>query len=220
MELYRLPSFYEPFSALSHLLGALIFLILGALLLRRGRGDASRMFLLGIYVFSGVLLLSLSGTYHMMAEGSVARALLERLDHGAIFGLIAGTFTAAHGLLFRGWLRWLPIVMMWVLAIAGIAAKSIFFSDLPRPLGLAAYLAMGWVGMVSAVFVARRHGFAFILPLLFGGLAYSVGALANYFAWWIVVPGVIHPHELFHVAVLIGVFCHYLFVWRIAVDIG
>ena len=60
---YPLPGFHEPFSAFSHLLGALAFLALGALLLRRGRGDRPRLIYLGVYAASCVLLLSLSGVY-------------------------------------------------------------------------------------------------------------------------------------------------------------
>ena len=215
-ELYHLPGFYEPFSAMSHLLGAGVFLVLGVLLLRRGRGDAMRLWFLGIYVFSCLLLLSLSGVFHMMARGTTARSVLERLDHGAIFVLIAGTFTPAHGLLFRGWLRRGPLLLIWTVAITGITLKSIYLSDLPEGLGLATYLTMGWIGLASAILLARRYGFKFIKPLLVGGVAYSLGAIVEFLGWRVVVPGVIHPHEILHLAVLIGAFFHYLFVWQFA----
>jgi channel protein (hemolysin III family) len=218
-ELYHLPGFYEPFSAMSHLLGAGVFLVLGVLLLRRGRGDSMRLLFLGIYVFSCVLLLSLSGVFHMMVRGSTARLVLERLDHGAIFVLIAGTFTPAHGILFRGWLRWGPLILIWAVAITGITLKSIFLSDLPEWLGLGTYLAMGWIGLGSALLLARRFGFRFIKPLLIGGVAYSLGAIVEFLGWRVVVAGVIHPHEILHLAVLIGAFFHYLFVWQFAAGV-
>src|SRR5688572_19241218 len=112
-ELYHLPGFHEPFSAISHLLGAVLFAWLGALLLRRGRGDTERMIYLGVYAFSCVVLFSMSGVYHQMVPGGTAHRVMERLDHGAIFVLIAGTLTAVHGLLFTGPLRWGPLAFVW-----------------------------------------------------------------------------------------------------------
>jgi len=129
-ELYHLPGFHEPFSAISHLLGAVVFLFLGIRLLQRGRGDRARLIFLGIYVGAGVFLLSMSGVYHMMVRGAMASRVMARLDHGAIFILIAASFTPAHGLLFRGALRWGPLVLVWIGAITGITLKTIFFDNL------------------------------------------------------------------------------------------
>src|SRR5262249_24159331 len=97
-ELYHLPGFHEPFSAISHLLGAVVFFLLGLLLLQRGRGNRTRLIYLSVFVASYVFLFSMSGVYHMMVRGGTAHRVMERLDHGAIFVLIAGTFTPAHGL--------------------------------------------------------------------------------------------------------------------------
>lgn len=83
-------------------------------------------------------------------------------------------------------------------------------------LGLTLCLAMAWVGLGSGILLARRYGFNFIKPLLIGGLAYSVGAVIEFLRVMVVVPGVIHPHELFHVAVLMGAFWHWLFIWEFA----
>jgi channel protein (hemolysin III family) len=219
-ELYHLPGFYEPFSAISHLLGAAIFLVLGLLLLQRGRGDRTRLIYLGVLVASYVFLFSMSGVYHMMVRGGTAHRVMERLDHSAIFVLIAGTFTPAHGLLFRGPGRWGALVLIWGAAVCGITLKTIFFDNLPEWLGVTIYLTLGWVGAVSAVLLGRRFGFAFVKPLLLGGVAYSVGAFLDIFRWLVIIPGVLQPHEVCHLAVLIGAFCHFLFVWQFAADPG
>ena len=215
-EIFHLPGFHEPFSAISHLFGAVVFLVLGALLLIRGRGNRERLIFLGVYVFSCVFLLSMSGVYHMMVQGGTARRVMGRLDHGAIFILIAGTFTPAHGILFRGWQRWAPLLFIWAAAISGITLKVIFFDQLPQWFGLCLYLILGWFGAFAGVLLAQRYGFSFIAPLLLGGVAYSIGGLLDIFGWPVVVSGVIHPHEVFHVAVLAGVFCHLLFIWQFA----
>lgn len=214
--LYALPGLHDPFSALSHLLGAIAFVVLGARLIRRGRASGSRTAYLVIYAVTCVFLFSISAAYHMTAEGSEARAVMVRLDHAAIFLLIAGTFTPMHGLLFRGWLRWGPLAFMWTIATAAIVIKTAFFDEFPEPLGLGLYLGLGWLGAVSAVLVARTHGLTMVAPLLWGGLAYSVGAVADFAGQPLLLPGVIRPHEVFHLAVLAGALLHFSFTWRIA----
>jgi hemolysin III len=214
--LYHLPGFHEPFSAISHLLGALLFLWLGALLLRRGRGDPVRLAFLGVYAGSCVLLLSLSGVYHMMVRGGTAHGVFERLDHGAIFVLIAGTFTPLHGILFRGRLRWGPLVFVWALAVTAITLKTVFFSGLHEWVGLSLYLGLGWLGVFSGSLLWRRHGFAFVRPLLLGGVVYSIGAVSEYHNFPVLIPGVVHGHEVFHLAVLAGAFLHWRFIWQFA----
>lgn len=215
-DVYHLPGFYEPFSAISHLAGALLFLPMGYALLRRGRGDLGRQLFLGVYAAACVFLFAMSGVYHMMVRGGTAHAVMERLDHGAIFVLIAGTFTPAHGLLFRGPWRWGPLVLIWGAAVTGITLKTIFLRGLAEWLGLTFYLTLGWFGAVSAYLLARAYGFRFIRPLVWGGLAYSAGGVAEFLGWRVVIPGVVGPHEIAHVAVLAGALWHFRFVWQFA----
>ncbi len=215
-ELRDLAGLEEPFSAVSHLLGAAVFVVLGIALLRRGRGDRARMVFLGIYAASCVLLMSVSGVYHMLPRGSEAGLVMKRLDHAAIFVLIAGTFTPPLGILLRGWLRWGQLVLVWAAAIAGIALMTIVFDGRVKGIGLSMYLALGWFGGLSAILLARRLDVAFIMPLLWGGLVYSIGGVIDYFGWPTIIPGVIHAHEILHVAVLAGAILHWRFIWQFA----
>ncbi len=216
-EIYHLPGFHEPFSALSHLLGAFVFLALGGLLLLRGRRNPGGLPYLGIYAFAVVFQLSMSSGYHMVVRGSSEHRVMERIDHSAIFILIAGSFTPALGILFHGWLRWGPLILIWTAAIVGITLKAIFFEHFADWVGMTIYLTMGWLGIFGVFLLGRRYGFNFVKPLLIGGIAYSVGALIDQFMQFaIVIPRVIHPHDLFHVAVLMGVFWHWLFIWQFA----
>jgi channel protein (hemolysin III family) len=214
--LYHLPGFHEPFSAMSHLAGAVLFLVLGYLLLRRGWGDRTRVLLLGIYAISCVVLLSLSSVYHMVVRGGTAHQVMERLDHGAIFLLIAGTFTPVHGLLFRGWLCWGPLLVIWIAAITGITLKTIFFDGLSEWLGLTFYLTLGWCGLLSVVLLGKRYGFTFVKPLLLGGVAYSIGGAMDFLRWPVLIPRVLQPHEVFHLAILVGAYAQWLFIWQFA----
>ncbi len=208
--------FTDPASSLSHLAGAAVFAVLAVLLLRRGRGDTGRMVALSVFAFSCVLLLSFSGVYHLLAPGTDERAVLKRLDHAAIFVLIAGSFTPVHVILFRGAWRWGMLTVVWGAALAGLILKTAFFSSVPESLGLAMYLGLGWLGIFSGIALARRYGFRFIRPLLWGAAAYTVGAVAEFLRWPVLLAGVVGPHELFHLAVLAGISCHWAFILRIA----
>jgi channel protein (hemolysin III family) len=211
-----IPGFTEPVSSLTHLIGAGVFAVLGVWLVVRGRGSVGRLVCLAVFVLSAVFLLSMSGVYHLLAFGGDGRAVLERLDHSAIFVLIAGSFTPAHGILFRGWRRWGPLFLIWAAAATGITLKAVFFHSFPEWLGLSLYLGLGWVGVASAADMGRRYGFSFIRPLVHGGAVYTLGGLLDILRWPDLVPGVIGPHELMHLFVLAGVGLHWRFVYQFA----
>ncbi len=168
-----------------------------------------------MFSFGAVLLLSLSGVYHLL-EPSGAREVLRRLDHAAIFVLIACTFTPLHMIMFRGIGRWGVLLLVWTIAAVGISLKMVFFEQMPAGLGLAIYLAMGWIGLYSGVSLSRRYGFQFAQPILWGGLAYTIGGVISVLRWPVLIVDVVQSHELFHVAVLIGLAFHWAFIYTIA----
>jgi len=213
-----IPGFSEPVSSLTHLAGAVVFAILSAFLIARGRGDARRVMSLAVFAFSCVLLLSFSGVYHLLSPGTPARSVLMRLDHAAIFVLIAGSFTPVHVILLRGLWHWHLLAWIWVAAFAGVVLKTMYFEVTPEWLGLLMYLGLGWLGLISTVALARRSGVRFILPLVWGALAYTIGAVAEFLGWPMLVAGIVGPHEVFHLAVLAGISFHWAFILGIAGD--
>ena len=211
-----IPGFADPFSSLSHLSGAAVFLALGVLLLRRGAGNPARIISLLVFIFGSVLLLSISGVYHMLHHEGTARRVMRALDHAAIFILIACSFTPPHVILFRGLGRWGVLLLVWSFAVVAISVRLVYFNGIQQPILLGLYLGMGWIGLIGGIALWRRMGYRFIAPLLWGGVAYSVGALLEHFRWPTIVPGVVQPHEVFHVAVLIGLALHWSFIYGIA----
>lgn len=202
---------YEPVSCLSHLAGAVLFLILAIPLLLRARGSRERLGLLSVFVASAVVLLVASGLYHLLAEGP-AREVLRRIDHAAIFVFIAGTYTAAHGILFRGFSRWGVLAFVWFMSVAGVVAKVFYLEAIPEWLGLVWYLLLGWFGVFSAFVVWRRYGSMFVTPLFLGAAFYTAGAVCEYLRSPVLVSGIIGPHEFFHFAVLGGIAAHWRFI--------
>ena len=205
------PGFSDPFSSITHLLGAGVFFVLGVILLLRKHGPGRTLALL-VFVVGVSFTLAMSGVYHLLTPGTTARAVLQRLDHASIFFLIAATFTPVHGILFRGFQRWGILFLIWAAAISGITLKSIFFDSISEWLGLLFYLGLGWIGAISAYLLYHRFGFDYLKPLLYGALAYTLGACMEYLHYPTIIPGVIGSHELFHIAVLVGISMHWLFV--------
>ncbi|MDQ2694344.1 MAG: hemolysin III family protein [Pseudomonadota bacterium] len=213
---YPIPGFSEPFSSLSHLLAAGVFLALSFPLLRLGWGNVPKFIALGIFSFASVFMLSVSGVYHLLSPGGTARVVLQRLDHSAILILIVGTMTPIHQILFKGFMRWGWLLLVWLIAITTLTLKNIFFASFPEWLGLVLFLGLGWFGAVSAGLLWYQKDKSFIRLLLIGGLAYTVGAILEFVGQPLLIRGVVGPHELFHIAVLIGLGVHWKFVYDIA----
>jgi channel protein (hemolysin III family) len=214
LQVYPIPGFFEPFGSMIHLIGAGVFAVLTFFLIRRGRGDGRRVTVLAVFSLSCVLLLSMSGVYHMLREPGTARAVLGRLDLAAIFVLIAGTHTPVQAFFFRGTARWGVLAFMWLLAATGITLFSVFYHTLPRGLGTTIYLTLGWIAGAAGVMAWRRYGTSEVKLLLLGGVAYSVGAILMGMGWPTIIPGVVGPHEIWHIAVLVAMSMHWTFVFR------
>ena len=202
----------EPVSCLTHLLAAPVFAVLGYFLVQRGRGNWRRTSSLAGMAVCTVFLLSVSGMYHLLRPGAWRNTMLH-LDLGAIFALIAGTVTPVHAILFRGFHRWAPLLLVWSAAITGIAVTVIFEE---RLVGTGTFLLLGWGGLISCILLWKRFGFSFVRPLLLGGVAYTLGAMVLSFNGPPLISGVIRAHELWHVAVLLGLAMHWRFVFSFA----
>ncbi len=215
INVFPIPGFQEPVSCFTHLLAAPVFAILGCLLVRRGRGSRVRTISLAIMAFSTVFLLSMSAVYHLLGPGT-GRFVMRQLDVAGVFALIAGTVTPVHAILFRGVQRWAPLLLIWSVAATGITLRTIFHDGLPYGAGTVIFLLMGWGGLISCVLLWKRYGFVFVKPLLWGGVAYSLGAVVLLLNWPVLIPGVVGAHELWHVAVLVGLALHWRFVFQFA----
>ncbi len=203
--------FCEPISSWLHAGGAVVAGLASRSL---WRSDATReaSWALGLFGAAVLMLLGISGTYHAFELGSAPRAVFQRLDHAFIWILIAGTFTPVHVILFRGAWRWGMLALIWTCAITGLVLKTVFFADFGGAFGLALYLALGWMGVVSAVKIWQMYGRRATHLLLGGGLLYSVGGAVSVAEMPVVIPHYVGPHELFHVAVLAALYAHWRFM--------
>jgi channel protein (hemolysin III family) len=202
---------------MTHLGAALVALFAALPLIRLGRGSSWRRSSVSVYAVCVVTTLGISGTYHLLSRTCEARSVMQHLDHYAIWLLIAGTFTAVHGVMCRGFWRSGMLAFIWAYACVGVLLQVYRFDIFSGNVGLLLYLGLGWVGVVSVVKVGRQIGFRAMRPVLFAGLFFSAGALFEAFAKRFVIAGSIGPHEIFHVAVLVGVTLHWRFIRELLV---
>jgi hemolysin III len=211
----------EPVNGLTHLAGGLLAFVGLAVLLataaRTGRWDQLVAF--GIFGSSLTALYLASSLYHLLPLSPAGVARLRRLDHVAIFVLIAGTYTPFCLLALDGGWRWGLLALVWSLALCGVSLKLLWM-DAPRWLSVALYLGMGWVAVVAAPAFFRAvpaEGMAWVLT---GGLTYSAGALVYGLKRPNPVPGVFGFHEIWHLFVVAGSACHFWAVLRYLVPLA
>jgi channel protein (hemolysin III family) len=205
----------QPVSALSHLAAAIAALLAATPLVRLGRGSLARKLALAIYAGCVIAALTISGVYHSLHPEGHARLFMQRVDHCAIWCLIAGTFTGVHGIMWKGFWRWGLLSFIWGYALVGMLLKIFWFGAFVGKLGLALYLALGWMGVVSIYKLSRQIGWAAALPMLYAGLAYSAGAILEAANWPVLIAPWVGAHEVFHFAVIAGVTLHWLFIRRL-----
>lgn len=202
---------YEPVSSLTHLIGAIAFTCMGFALLRRSRDDPGRPFL-AVYSLTCVLQLVISGIYHSLEQGP-ARSVMLRLDLAAIFILIAGTFTAVHGVLVPGRKHAGPLAFVWFIAVVGVVLATTCYHIVPAGCWLLMYLLQGWTGLFSAYMIWRRHGLGYVVLPFCGGVVFSVGGVIEAAERLILIPHVVGSHEVFHLTVLLGMSCFWISIF-------
>jgi hemolysin III len=208
--MHLLPFFglLEPVSALTHLVAALVVVGAAPSLLRLG-GSRRRVAGLATFLAGAVALLLCSSAYHSVGPGPT-RELIQRFDHAAIWGLIVGTLTPIVIVILKGWARKLSLVGMWALAFAFIALKTLFFEEISEWVGLAMYVGFAWVGALFFFRLGRDWGWGPVAWCLAGGVSYTGGAILEYTRSPVIIPGVFGPHEVFHLAIVLGIVLHWV----------
>lgn len=156
----------------------------------------------------------MSGVFHLLPRESLGREVLQRLDHAAIWCLIAGTFTPIHAILFRGVWRWLILFFIWTVAITGLVLEVVFFKTFPEWLALTFFICLGWVGFLSHYKFRKFYPTQSPRLIVFGGLSYTIGAIIDFNRWFIIWPQYLGPHEIFHLFIIVGASLHWAFILK------
>lgn len=204
----------EPLSTWTHLAGLLLAIPGLILLWRRGAGDHAKQLSLLVYGLTLFFCYAASTLYHDVRLPATRIAAFARLDGVGILALIAGTYTPLAWCLMKGsWRRW-TLAVVWGVATTAtmLIATGRHFSPV---LANALYLGLGWGAVACYSEIAKVVPHRALLPIVAGGLFYSVGAVLNFLHWPVLVPGILGAHELFHLFVLAGSAAHYQFILRV-----
>lgn len=204
----------DPFSAISHYAGAAAALPAAAFLLAWGGGTPERTAALAVYGASLFGLFFASGLYHTPVASPRAIERLRKLDHAAIYLLIAGTYTPFCVLAFSGFWRWGLLAIIWSLALTGVVVK-LWVINAPRWVTAGVYVAMGWLGVIGLGEIVRQLTPGAIGWLTAGGVLYTAGAVVYITRRGDFFPGVFGFHEFWHLFVLAGAAAHFVAVTQI-----
>ena len=204
------PLDYDPqeelINAYSHGLGAVLALIAAIFLIVKGYGLALGQWIsLWVYGLSLVLLLSSSMLYHF-AQDERKRYRYKKLDHTAIYYLIAGTYTPFLSIGIPTAKAHYLLIALWIIALIGTLFKLVFIHRFQK-VSLAAYLVMGWLAVLVMDDMQRYLSRDAIQLLIAGGLAYTVGTL------FYALKKVRYSHAIWHVFVLLGAGLHFLAIY-------
>lgn len=215
MELLEIISVWgirEPFSTLSHALGAVAALGATIFLVRRARRQGLRGLAVAVYGVTVVLALTASALFHYVEVPPSRLDFYGTIDHVAIFLVIAGTGTAVYSTLESRWADRL-VAIIWGLTILAVTAE-ITVESLGGWKRALIYLAMGWAGSTGLIAVVRLETWRPLRSFIAGAVVFSVGAVVFATDWPVLWPGIIEGHEVFHVLVLLGEAFHFHFVYQ------
>lgn len=169
-------------------------------------------------VFGAALatMFGISALYHRVTWRPRARRWMRRLDHAAIYLLIAGTYTPFGLLALSGAWRWTVLPIAWGGALVAIIYK-LAWVDGPKWVSAVMAVALGWVGVVALPQLWDHAGAAGVVLLGAGGALYTAGAVVYARRWPDPVPAVFGYHELFHALVIAAAACQYVAVALIVI---
>ena len=196
----------EQFNSITHLIGAaaalagLVVLVVAA----SRQGDPWKIVSFSIYGATLLLLYVSSALYHSLR--GKGKDVFRKLDHHAIYLLIAGTYTPFTLVTLRGAWGWSLFGVIWGLAVLGIVVDSLPQKGL-RILPVVIYLLMGWLVLMALKPLLQALPSMGFVWLLVGGLFYTGGIV-----FYALDKRVRHFHGIWHLFVLLGSISHYITV--------
>lgn len=199
----------DPLPGLLHLIGALLSIAALVVLVVIGRNDAWRVVSFSVYGATMILLYTASTLYHWLPKQAGGKnQIFRKFDHCSIYLLIAGTYTPFCLVTLNGAWGWSLFGVIWGLAILGVTIQAIHI-DVWRWLTTSVYILMGWLIIVGLQPLLEKLPLTAFCWLFAGGVIYSLGGIV----YTIKKPNLwkyFNYHDLWHVMVLLGSFCHFM----------
>ncbi len=198
----------ERFNGYSHLFGTLLAVTGAVVLIVMGaiQGDAWKVVSFSIYGATLIALYSSSTLYH--STRGRAKNFFRKLDHSAIYLLIAGTYTPFTLVTLGGGWGWSLFGVVWGLAVFGIV-QELALSSKKRMLSLYLYIGMGWVAVIGVIPLIEALSWAGFAWVVAGGVVYTVGTIFYFYD-----ERFRHWHGIWHLFVLGGSVLHYIAIFH------
>ncbi|HEX6983075.1 MAG TPA: hemolysin III family protein [Balneolaceae bacterium] len=205
----------EPINSITHGIGAVLSLIGLFLLLYKAiyHGSTGHIIAFSMFGLSMVLLYTASSLFHALHVKQRTLLLLQKFDHSMIYVLIAGTYTPICLIVLEGSWKWGFLITVWSLAIIGIIKKILWIGS-PRWLSTSFYLGLSWLALIIFPTLMEKLPLAFLVWILLGGVAYTLGAVIYTLRKPNLIPDLLGSHEIWHLFVLAGTFCHFWAIYQ------
>lgn len=200
-----------------HEVAAFVAAVAGGILVLNASGPRARIGAI-VYGISLVGLFAVSAIYHRPTWPDRVRRVLRRVDHSAIFLLIAGTYTP-FAFLLENRAGWVMLGVVWAGAVVGIVL-SIAWVGAPKVLIAAVCVLLGWAALPVLPALKAALGTGAVVLLALGGIVYSLGAVVYAAGRPNPFPRVFGYHEVFHALVIAAAACHFAVVARAVRAIG
>ena len=207
----------DPGSAITHFIGMMMAILSAVPLLIRALHQPERIYVfsLGVFIISMILLYLASTVYHTFDISEKTNKMLRKIDHMMIFILIAGTYTPVCLIVLEPVTGRFLLGLIWGIAIAGILIKALWITC-PKWFSSILYIGMGWTCVLAFSQLLNTLSPAAFGWLLAGGLIYTVGGII--YALKLPIFNARHKnfgsHEIFHLFVMGGSFCHFIFMYH------
>lgn len=204
----------EPFNGFSHLIGAIISIVLLFVLMEASKSDPLNYKL--AFVIYGLTLIGMfasSSVYHLLKVSDSTKTKLKRIDHIMIFLLIAGSYTPIATVGLDVTTSYVILIIVWVIAAVGII-KKLYWLHAPRWFSTGVYLVMGWISVFIFPQLWEVMPRSFLLWIAIGGLSYTLGAIIYAAKYPNPLPGKFGHHEIWHLFVMGGAFSHFWAIYK------
>ena len=213
---HNLRKIKDPGSAMTHFIAMVLAAAAAVPLLIKGSRSPEQFHLaaLAVFILSMIGLYGASTIYHTLDISPKINQLLRKIDHMMIFILIAGTYTPVCLIVLGNRSGYRMLSLVWGIAIVGIIINALWI-NCPKWFSSVIYIAMGWVCIMAIRQIVAALTPAAFTWLLAGGIIYTIGGVI--YALKLPIFNSKHKnfgsHEIFHLFVMGGSFCHYMMMY-------
>ena len=166
----------EPVNALTHFVTFIASIVGLVFLIILAKNNVSKLVTMTIYGISIIFLYGASSLYHWLKVSPQKTLLLRKLDHVAIYLVIAGSYTPVFYYGLTGAWKWAMLIAVWTLALIGVFLK-ICSMQIPRYVSTVFYVTLGWIALVPFLQLFNNLPPGAVYLMVIGGVIYTIGAI-------------------------------------------